>query len=70
MNVVLLYLQRNKNLLDFAIGTSLVGLENFEVVIFVGPSFCEILKGEGGGWGGGLQWYLEFFWLISYNIKN
>ena len=54
MNVVLLYLQRNKNLLDFAIGTSLVGLENFEVVIFVGPSFCEILKGEGGGGVGGL----------------
>ena len=53
MNVVLLYLQRNKNLLDFAIGTSLVGLENFEVVIFVGPSFCEILKGERGGGGGG-----------------
>ena len=52
MNVVLLYLQRNLNLLDFAIGTSLGGLENCEVVIFVGPSFCEILKG-GGGVGGG-----------------
>ena len=48
MNVVLLYLQRNKNLLDFAIGTSLGGLENFEVVIFVRPSFCEILKGGEG----------------------
>ena len=31
------------------------GLENFEVVIFLGPSFCEILGGGGGGggWGGG-----------------
>ena len=47
MNVVLLYLQRNLNLLDFAIGTSLGGLENCEVVIFVGPSFCEILQGGG-----------------------
>ena len=54
MNVVLLYLQRNKNLLDFAIGTSLGGLENFEVVIFVRPSFCEILKGGEGCSG---TWY-------------
>ena len=55
MNVVLLYLQRNLNLLDFAIGTSLGGLENCEVVIFVGPSFCEILQGGGEGCSG--TWY-------------
>ena len=46
------------------------GLENFEVVIFLGPSFCEILGGGGGG--GGVRAVVVFgiFWPISYNIKN
>ena len=54
------------------------GLENFEVVIFLGPSFCEIL---GGGVGEGFSgiWYflahklqhkkLTFYFLYLYFTK-
>ena len=82
MYVVLLYLQRNINLLDFAIRTwGIIGficvndqsygqgmnLPDFRGS-FLGPSLCGFIR----GWLYLLRgtWCLVFFLHISYNIKN
>ena len=88
MYVMLLYLQRNLNLLDFAIARSGIyrlylckwsilwtgyefslisgGLEKFEVINIVGPSFLNFLGRAVSRRG---TWYLIFVGPITYNKK-